>query len=139
MRIMRITAFWSYVVLVAASCGIIAGCKVDPEKAKNRYLAKGNEYFEQGQYPQAVIEFENAVQVDPKFAEAHYRLAQSFLKETDWSHGYQELSKTIELQPTNWQAQLDIADLYLASGKFADARDRATAVLKSDPGNAQAQ
>ena len=66
-------------------------------------------------------------------------MAQVFLKETDWQHAYSELMRTVDIDPKNWDAQLDLASLLLAGGKFPDARDRVQNVLKSQPQNARAE
>ena len=43
-----------------------------------------------------------------------------------------ELQRTIELQPDNWHAQIDLGQIVLAGGKSQDAKDRARAVLHTD-------
>ena len=118
---------------------LIGGCSRDPNARKQKYLAKANSYFAQGQNQQAIIEYENAIQIDPKYAEAHFGLAQSFLKEGDAGHAYQELMRAVEYEPTNWKAQLVLGNLLLAGRQFAAARDRAQTILNSNPGDAQAQ
>ncbi len=75
----------------------------------------------------------------PDISEAHYELAQTYLKQADWLHAYQELAKTVEISPNNLKAQLDLADLLLAAGKIPEARNHAEIVLQSEPQNAQAQ
>lgn len=116
-----------------------AGCSRDPRALKREYLNKGTVYFDRGKYAEAAIEFGNAIQIDPKFAEAHYRLAQCYVKQGYWSGAYQEFSRTVEIAPGNLQAQLDLSSFLLAAGKFSDARDHAETVLKRDPQNAEAQ
>ncbi len=44
-----------------------------------------------GQYREAEIQFENAIQVDTRFPDAHYRLAQVAMKLEQWPTAYQEL------------------------------------------------
>src|SRR5277367_2403160 len=88
-------------ILVVAAC-LLAGCTRDPQVLKKKYLNKGNTYLAQGKYPEAAIEYANAIKLDPRYAEAHYQLAQCFLKQTDWPHGYQELMRAVDLDPTNW-------------------------------------
>jgi len=41
----------------------------------------------------------------------------------------QELSRTVELQPENWPAQLDLGQLLLAGAKPQEAKDRALLIL----------
>src|SRR5262249_32668730 len=58
---------------LALVCG--AGCNRDPKK----FLAKGNQAFDQGKYPDAILYYGRALQLDPRFAEAHFKLAQTHL------------------------------------------------------------
>src|ERR1700682_166666 len=83
------------------------GCSRDPNVLKRKFLEKGNRNFEQGKYPEALIYYGRALQIDPRFSEAHYKMAQCHLKQGSWAAAYQELQRTIDLQPENWLAQLD--------------------------------
>jgi len=51
------------ITLVIAVC-MLAGCSRNPEVRKKKFLDKGSAYFDNGQYREAAIEFENAIQVD---------------------------------------------------------------------------
>src|SRR5215470_19045854 len=75
------------------------GCTSDPNVRKQKYLESGQRYFDKGKYREAAIQFSNAVQVDSRFTEAHYQLAQTYLKLQEWTRAYQELSRTLELEP----------------------------------------
>ncbi|HME12794.1 MAG TPA: tetratricopeptide repeat protein [Candidatus Acidoferrum sp.] len=116
-----------------------AGCSRDPNVRKQKFLQQGNADFAKGRYPEAAISYGRAIQLDPKFAEAHFKLAQTYLKQGSLAAGYQELMRTVALQPENWDAQLDIAKMYLAGGKAQDAKDKALLILKSNPANGDAQ
>src|ERR1700723_3975617 len=129
---------WFLISLLIAAF-TLASCSFNPEVKKKKFLDKGIAYFDKGQYREANIEFENAIQIDPKFAEAHYRLAQSFLKQGDWSHAYQELGRTVEFDPKNWKAQLALGNILLAGRQYQPAHDRAQTILQGDPNNPQAQ
>ena len=69
------------VILVA---GLFAGCSRDPQVLKKKHFDRGQAYFQQGKFPEAALEFQNAIQLDSKYTEAHYQLAQTYLKEADW-------------------------------------------------------
>ena len=113
------------VITLLAAATLFAGCSRNPEVRKKKFLDSGNAYFDKGQYREANIEYQNAIQVDPKFADAHYRLAQSLMKQGDFSHAYQELVRAVEFDPSNWKAQLDLGNLLLAGRQFQQAHDRA--------------
>src|SRR5271169_4857521 len=124
--------------LALLCCLLAGGCSTDPNVKKQKFLDRANQDFGQGKYPEALISYGRAIQVDPRFAEAHYGLAQTHMKMGSWSAAYQELQRTVNLQPENWKAQLDLSRLELAGGKAKEAKERAQLVLGSDPKNADA-
>src|SRR6516165_11345583 len=74
------------ITLVAAT-----GCKGNPEKAKKKYLESGLKYVDKKEYDAAVIQFKKALQVDPKYADAHYQLGLTYLRQQRVKEGYGEL------------------------------------------------
>src|SRR5467141_3991991 len=118
---------------------LVAGCSRDPNVRKLKFLQQGEVNFEKGKYPEANISYSRALQIDPRFVEAHYKRAQGFLKQGSWALAFQELSSTVDLQPENWPAQLELGQLLLAGGKPQEAKDRALLILQSDPKHADAQ
>src|SRR5271157_4631566 len=109
--------------------GISSGCNRDPNVRKQKYFESGQRYFEKGKYREAAIQFGNAVQVDSRYAEAHYQLAQTYIKMQDWLHAYEELSRTLELQPDNFQAHIDIANLLIADHEPKKAQEHVDLLL----------
>jgi tetratricopeptide (TPR) repeat protein len=118
---------------------IAAGCTLDPNARKLKYLQQGDLYSKKGKYPEANISYSRALQIDPRFVEAHYKRAQCLLKQGSWAAAFQELSRTVELQPENWPAQLDLGQLLLAGGKPQEAKDRALLILHSGPKHSDAE
>ena len=94
--------------LIAA---LFTGCSRDPNVKKQKYFDSGERYFADGKYREAAIQYSNAIQVDSRFAQAHYQLAQTYLKLGDASHALDELTKTVALTPDNYRARTDIANL----------------------------
>ena len=94
---------------------LLTGCSRDPNVRKQKYLESGDRYFVKGKYREAAIQYANAVQVDSRFAQAHYQLGQSYLKLGDSSRAFQELSRTVELSPDNYHAHTDLANLLISA------------------------
>lgn len=95
-------------------CSLLAGlmaCSRDPNVRKQKYFESGQKFFAEGKYREAVIQFSNSVQIDPRFAQGHAQLAQAYLKLGDTQRAYNELARTLELNPDNYQAQTDLANL----------------------------
>src|SRR5580704_16092858 len=118
---------------------LVAGCSRDPQVRKKQFLDKGISYFERDNCDAAVIEYDNAIQIDSNYAAAHYELSRCLAKKGDWTRAFQELSRSVQLDPNDFKAQLDLADLYLAGRRFQEARDHAAIVLGKDPQNARAE
>src|ERR1051326_8001319 len=57
-----------------------SACSRDPNLRKQKYFQSGRNYFEKGKYREASIEFVNAIKIDPRYAEAHHQLAETYLK-----------------------------------------------------------
>ncbi len=75
-----------YIVLflLALTALTFAGCRSNPEKAKRKYFDSGMKFMDNKQYEAASIQFKKAIQVDPKFSDAHYELGQAALKQEHW-------------------------------------------------------
>ena len=77
-------------------------------------------------------------QIDQNSVDAHYRLAQCYLKVGRPDNAYQELMKTLELQPENLQAGIDLANLLMAAKQFKKAQETAEGILARDANNVDA-
>src|SRR6516164_4309262 len=117
----------------------VCGCRKDPAVQKRKFLEQGNASFAAAKYPEALIFYGRALQLDTKFAEAHYRMALTQMKLGSWSSAYRELSRAAELEPENWTVQQELAQLELAAGKPQPAKDRALLILRRDPKSAEAE
>src|SRR5579863_319829 len=112
-------------LLLTSGLILLAGCSHDPTERKQKAFDSGNNYFNAGKFPEACAEYENAVQIDPKFLEAHKKLADCYLRRQMWSPAYQELTRVVELEPQNYGKQLELGNLLLAGGRAKEAQDRA--------------
>ncbi len=124
-------------IVVLALLAILGGCSRDPNVRKQKYYESGQRYFEKGKYREAALQFGNAIQVDSKYADAHYQLAKTDIKLQDWLHAYQELNRTLDLQPDNYQARIDIANLLIADREANKAQEHIDLLLQKDPDDPQ--
>src|SRR5580658_4204246 len=125
----RIT--FSYALLVLAS--LVGACADDPQKAKVKYLASGENYMQKGKYGDAAIQFKNALRFDPQFVSAHYQLAQAQLALHDWQAAYASLNTVIKLDPNRLDARLARGRLYLSARDYQNAELDAEDILHGDP------
>ena len=132
---MRRLSFW-LLISVLTVIGL-AGCSRDPNVRKQKYLESGERYFAKAEYSAAAIQFGNAIQVDPRFAGAHYQLARTYLRLQDLASAYKELSRTVELEPGNYLARIDLADLLISVGDLKKAEEQVDLLSTEQPDNPQ--
>ena len=116
----------------------LSGCSSNPEKGKVKYLESGKRYMQKSKYQEAAIQFQNALVLDPRYAEASYQLAQAELAQHQWRQAYAALEHTIDLDPTRLDARLDRSRLFLAAREFPRTEEEAAFILQRDPGNVAA-
>src|SRR6266852_4710009 len=112
---------------------LLTGCNRDPNVRKQKFLESGNRYFAEGKYREAAIQYANAVQVDPRFAQAHYQLAETYLKLRDLNRAYQELMRTVELAPDNYPAHVDLANLLISARDLKQAQTHLDILREKQP------
>lgn len=126
-------------LLVAVMAFSAAGCKRNPEKAKLAYFESGNRYFEQKRFGEAVVEFRNAINLDPSYGEAYERLSEALIESSDVPGAARALLRAADLLPNRIDLQLKAGNLLLLAGRFDDARVRADKVILAEPRNIPAQ
>ncbi len=115
---------------------LVTGCHDNPSLRKQRYLESGNRFSAEGKYKEASIQYLNALKVDEDFTEAHYQLAQAYEHLGQFIAAANELSRTVDADPGNLPARIDLGNLLLASGRLTMAQEQAKVVLAAQPDNA---
>ena len=67
------------IVLWLLILAFICGCS-SPEAKKAKFLERGNNYFKEKKYREAIIEYINVLKIDSKQGEAYYKLGLCYLK-----------------------------------------------------------
>src|SRR5213594_2444796 len=97
-------------LILALMAIVFSGCSRDPNVRKQKYYESGQRYFEKGKYREAAIQYSNAIQVDGRYSDAHYRLGLTYLRLSEPNRAFQELQRTVELDPANYAARVDMAN-----------------------------
>lgn len=118
-------------LLILSLLVLVAGCADDQEK-KGRHYQKGVEYVAAGNEKAAIIEFRNAVQLDPKYADARYQLGLAYLKTNQLGEAFKELERAASLDPANTDAQIKVAELYFLSKKLKESRAKVAEILEGN-------
>lgn len=123
------------VVMLFLAVAMLAGCHGDRNIRKHKYLESGRRFSADGKYREAAIQYLNALKVDSDFIDAHYELAQAYEHMGQSTEARAELARTIDLQPDNYKARIDLGNLLFADGRISEAQEQADAVLTAQPGN----
>ncbi|HKP45008.1 MAG TPA: tetratricopeptide repeat protein, partial [Pyrinomonadaceae bacterium] len=122
--------------LLLAAIFAISGC-ANPEKSKVAHVEKGESYLKEEKFQEASLEFRNAIQIDERFAPAHWGLARAFEGLQRFPEAFDELRKTTELDAENFDARVKLGNYYIAGAKgrpemIAEAERLAKEILQKD-------
>lgn len=127
-----------HIVIVVLWSLLCISCGGDPAAKRDKHMQRGDAYFNSQEYRKAIIEYKNAIQADPKYAQAHYQLAQAYLKASNPQQAFVEFSRTVDLAPHNLDAQLKLGQFYLIGRNLQQAREKADVILQKEPDNVDA-
>jgi len=132
---------WVRRICAVALIGAATLACQDRETRFARHMERGAAYLEESKPKEAVIEYRNAVQLDPNNAAAHYALAQAFLAARQPGKAYWELRETVRLDPENFEARLAYGNFLLfgEDEQKEQALEQADAVAAAEADSWQAQ
>ncbi len=88
---------------------------------KQGYVSKGNKLYDAGKFPDASLNYRKAIQKDPSFGEAYYRLGLAAMKQDQGNEAYDALYRAVQLLPDRMEVAVDLGDVIL-SGYLANPR-----------------
>ena len=118
-------------ILIGVGCG-------SDETRIAEFREKGNQYIEQEQYEEAIIEFRSVLQLDPNDVDAHRNLAEAYFYTDRAREGYWELSETVRLDPDDVDSRIQYTAITMAGGRFDEVLESADAIIAIEPENAAA-
>src|SRR5258706_7369703 len=84
-------------------------------RSQRNYLERGNRFLEEGKPADAVLQYRKALQKDPRFGEAYYRLGLAELKQGNALGALRAFTQARQWSPENHDATVKLADLHLAA------------------------
>ena len=124
------------VALLTASI-MLTGCG-NPEEREAKYLQRGNELFDKGEFEKARVEYKNAARLKPTAAEPRYRLGLVEEAEGNIRTAFADFLHAEEQDPHYHPALLRLADYFIVGSQPDKAQKRLDAVLSDEPDNAEA-
>jgi len=120
--------------LAVLLCGILfSACNRDPNVRKQKFYQAGVEYLNKGDVKKAALQFMNALQIDPKFAEAANVLAEIRFRQGNYRQAYSLLQQAIAAKPDYLPPHRGLERIYRLSGKLDEAQNELQFVLDHSP------
>jgi len=117
---------------------VLVGCARTPEAKKARYLERGNRYFKQEQYREAILEYRNVLRLDQQEPVAIRQVGLAYYQLGQMGLAFRYLSQAQQLDPDSTEVRLKLASIYVLGGRPDDAATQVEEVLKKEPGNLDA-
>jgi len=118
---------------LAIVLALLAGCSRNPETRKQQFFESGNSYFDKGDHRAAIIEYRNAVEIDPLFGAARAKLAESYARVGDGPNAVAEYVRAADLLKDDFDVQFRAGALLLAAGQPDQALAKADAAIRLRP------
>jgi tetratricopeptide (TPR) repeat protein len=94
----------------------------DPKSAEEHYFA-GIDFFGDGKLDEAIAEYNRALELDPKFADALHGLAQAYYARLDFDRVIEAAQRILALDPEDILAWTSISRAYQRKGMVPEAEE----------------
>ena len=111
---------------------LISACS-NPAKEKVEHVKRGDQYAAEKRDDFALIEYASAIRIDPKYGEAHFKLAQTHERMNNMRLAFPEFIRAADAMPNDHDAQIKASQLLVAAGRFEDAKARVAKLLEKNP------
>lgn len=108
------------------------------ERRKQDAFDAGERYFRQQRYADAVVAYQSAIKLDPRFGNARLKLAKALLQQGNRAAALAEAVRAADLLPRSSDAQIEAANQLLSAGSYEDAKARAQKALDLDSNSVDA-
>ncbi len=105
----------------------------EPEPTAQELIDKARDYVRKDNIWHAIIEYENAIQLDPENETIYFELAENYMLFNNINKAIKAFQKTATINPKNIEAKLRLGQLYIKTGKFLKARKIISAILATAP------
>ena len=119
-----------------AAMSLLSACSDEAEVAE--YLARGDKFYSDSRFDRAEIEYLNVLRLQPTNVHAVARVGSLYFEQGRYGRAMSFLVHARDLNPSDSEIRLKLAQLLLASGNHQAAFREVTAVLAADPDHAEA-
>ena len=128
----RILIWVGLVLLINCFLFYTWGCKKQMDKAKKHYDL-GVEYHQQELADQAITELQQAIKIDPNYAEAHCELGVLYFEKEDYKAAFGEFQQAVKINPDYAKAHFRLGIIYQILKGYGQAITEFEEVLRINP------
>jgi tetratricopeptide (TPR) repeat protein len=128
----RILIWMGLVLLINCFLFYTWGCKRQMDKAKKHYEL-GVKYHQQELADQAITELQQAIKINPNYAEAHRELGVLYFEKEDYKAAFTELQQAVKINPDYAEAHFHLGVIYQVLRGHDQAVTEFEEVLKINP------
>ncbi len=121
----------SFVLLLITFVLLVVGC-TSKEHRVQEFISDGKKYIQKGEYKKAILEFKNALQLDPKNVKAMFYIGKAYLGIKEYRKAYSFFYNAVKLDPNFDEAKIELASLLLLARKSDDALNYLNSVNNLD-------
>ncbi len=126
-----------HIAIIALACTTLAACD-GPEEKYEKYLRRGDSYYQDHDYIKARLEYKNAAKIMPADPRAIYNLGLIEEAEGNLQSSLSAFLTCEQQDPAFKPVILKLAEFFLTAGQLDQARTRVEKMLEMEPDNAMA-
>ncbi len=135
--IMKRQARWTIAFLLVLGLGS-SGCGLADDFRMNRHLKKAEQYYTEGKFKEATIEYRNVLRYDPENLDAVKKLGLAYYQSGQIGEAFPPLRRYHDQNPGDLEVRLKLGTIYLLGRAPERAREQAAAILEEEPTNLDA-
>ena len=113
---------------------LLAACDSIEDRVAEHY-ERGVELAAEGEIEKAMLEFRNAIKLNPDFVAAHFAMGEIHEARGEAQSAFGRFRRVAELDPTNIEARIRNGNYYMVAGNLPKAREEMEAAVANDPEN----
>ena len=93
----------------------------------------GDVYYKRGDYDRAILEFQTAIKLNPRYGDAFHNLANVYLLTGKQDLAIENYQKAISINPKIWETHQNLAHIYFSQKKYEFALDSLNKAIELNP------
>ena len=115
-----------------------SGCGLADDFRKNRHLKKAEQYYADGQFKEATIEYRNVLRFEPENLAVLKKLGLAYYESGQLGEAFPPLRRYHDQNPGDLEVRQKLGTIYLLGQAPDKAREQAEAILETEPQNLDA-